>query len=248
MFYRRKKFAVGKVFCWHWFVYTNQILEFYFILVAETCKYTRSHYLKYKIIYKIKNTWSCIWCIHPNHLHINQMHLLVYITSNFEMLLLSSGCFRRFKPNSPKFEPLFFCFFYLFLPFKANIPKFLFDAAPDFMLFEFKLTLCKNSWEVPITFGFHFSHWIKEDVLHPLTNQDGSVVQLETETAERTALIRGRQMAAILALGKWKIIKNESTFPHSFLLLVSLAIKYVTVYAVKQRQCHAVCTALLSSM
>ena len=47
-------------------------------------------------------------------------------------------------------------------------------------------------------------------------------------------------------MGREKIIKNESTFPHSFLLLVSLAIKYVTVYAVKRRQCLAVCTVPLS--
>lgn len=46
-------------------------------------------------------------------------------------------------------------------------------------------------------------------------------------------------------LGREKIIKKESTFPHSFLLLVSRAIKHVTVYAVRRRRSHAVCTLLL---
>lgn len=44
-------------------------------------------------------------------------------------------------------------------------------------------------------------------------------------------------MAAILALGnteRKKIMKTESTFPYSFLLLVSLAVKYATIYAVKR--------------
>lgn len=45
-------------------------------------------------------------------------------------------------------------------------------------------------------------------------------------------------MAAILALGnterKKKIMKTESTFPYSFLLLVSLAVKYASIYAVKR--------------
>lgn len=50
-------------------------------------------------------------------------------------------------------------------------------------------------------------------------------------------------------MGRGKIIRSESTFPHSFLLLVSLAIKYVTVYAVKRRLwCLAVCTESLEDL
>lgn len=51
-----------------------------------------------------------------------------------------------------------------------------------------------------------------------------------------------------LPLARGKTIKNESTFPHSFLLLVSFAVKFVTVYALKGRQRHAVCTLQLSRL
>lgn len=55
--------------------------------------------------------------------------------------------------------------------------------------------------------------------------------------------LAGGQMAAMLALGRrknnqeWKHIP-----PHSSLLLVFLAITYVTGYTVKRRQCHGVCS------
>lgn len=52
-------------------------------------------------------------------------------------------------------------------------------------------------------------------------------------------------------LGPWeekKIIKNERTFPYGFLLLVSLARKYVTVFSVKRQQCRAVCIVRLSKL
>lgn len=70
-----------------------------------------------------------------------------------------------------------------------------------------------------------------------------------TKTVDRVVLIRWN--TDCIHLGPWeekKPIKNESTFPHSFLLLVSLAIKYVTVYAVKRRQHRAVCTMWLSGL
>ncbi len=71
----------------------------------------------------------------------------------------------------------------------------------------------------------------------------------KVEAVDRVALIKGETDGS--RLGLWeekKIIKNESTSPHSFLLLVSLAIKYVSVYAVTRRQCRAVCTFRLSTL
>lgn len=62
-----------------------------------------------------------------------------------------------------------------------------------------------------------------------------------------TALIkRGEKGGPAWPLEREKIIKNEGTFTHSFLLLVSLAMKYVTVHALRRQRYHAVCPFSLS--
>ena len=70
-----------------------------------------------------------------------------------------------------------------------------------------------------------------------------------TKSEDGVAVIKRRTDGS--HLGPWeeeKIIKNENTFPHSSLLLVSLAIKHDTVYAVNRRQCRAERTVRLTTL